>query len=202
MTEQELKQKIRSEIERMKEVHESNLDKPMERGRVGHTHGYLDCCDELLSFIDSLPEEKPTVDAPYEIRFDPAKGFDMGSVNVYRDGNLIAQEVDVEAVMQELDEKIKLTKEHGSWKGVDVDKFMDDVRGREPKDETLEEAAMLYASPMGRKDPEHIDEYPYSRADKVAFKAGAEWLKEKVEWYEGTPLATPYQNVIDKLNSL
>ena len=39
--------------------------------------------------------------------------------------------VDADAAMKELDEKIKLTKEHGSWEGVDVNKFMDDVRGRE-----------------------------------------------------------------------
>lgn len=50
------KEKIRAEIERLKENHESNLDKPMERGRIGHAHGYVDCCDEILDFIDSLPE--------------------------------------------------------------------------------------------------------------------------------------------------
>ena len=49
-------QKIRTEIERVKEIHEKNLDKPMERGRIGHVHGYVDCCDELLDFIDSLQE--------------------------------------------------------------------------------------------------------------------------------------------------
>lgn len=51
------KEKIRAEIERIKETHERNLDKPMERGRIGHAHGYVDCCDQLLSFIGSLPEE-------------------------------------------------------------------------------------------------------------------------------------------------
>lgn len=29
-----------------------------------------------------------------------------------------------------------------------------------------------------------------------------EWLKEKVEWYEGTELSEVYQKVIDKLNSM
>lgn len=51
------KEKIKAEIEQVKEIHESNLDKPMERGRIGHAHGYVDCCDEILDFIDSLPEE-------------------------------------------------------------------------------------------------------------------------------------------------
>lgn len=49
--------------------------------------------------------------------------------------------------------------------------------------EGLEEAALLYSSPMGRKDPEHLEEYPYSPADKAAFIAGAEWQKAKIlEW--------------------
>ena len=33
--------------------------------------------------------------------------------------------------MKKLDEKIALVKERGTWKGVDVDKFMDEVRGRD-----------------------------------------------------------------------
>ena len=50
--------KIKEEIERLKAIHESNLDKAMERGRIGHAHGYIDCCEELLSFIDSLEQEQ------------------------------------------------------------------------------------------------------------------------------------------------
>ena len=49
--------KIRQEIEQLKETHERNLDKPMERGRIGYAHGCVDCCDRVLSFIDSLSEE-------------------------------------------------------------------------------------------------------------------------------------------------
>ena len=48
---------IRNEIERLKETHERNLKKPMERGRIGFAHGVVECCDRILSFIDSLPEE-------------------------------------------------------------------------------------------------------------------------------------------------
>lgn len=50
----------------------------------------------------------------------------------------------------------------------------------EEPDKILEEAALLYSSPMGRKDPEHLEEYPYSPADKAAFIAGAEWQKAKM----------------------
>lgn len=50
-------EKIRQEIERLKEPHERNLKKPMERGRIGYAHGCVDCCDRILSFIDTLEEE-------------------------------------------------------------------------------------------------------------------------------------------------
>ena len=35
--------------------------------------------------------------------------------------------------MKELQEKIELTKKNGSWDGVDVDAYMDEVRGRIPE---------------------------------------------------------------------
>lgn len=44
----------------------------------------------------------------------------------------------------------------------------------------LEEAARLYASPMGQKDAEHLYEYPYSPTDVIAFKAGASWMRDKM----------------------
>lgn len=56
------REKIRAEVERLKEIHEKLLNKPMERGRIGHAHGYVDCCDEILDFIDSLPEETDSVE--------------------------------------------------------------------------------------------------------------------------------------------
>lgn len=37
----------------------------------------------------------------------------------------------VKDAMKELDEKIALVKQRGTWDGVDVDKYMDEVRGRE-----------------------------------------------------------------------
>lgn len=53
---------IRNEIKRLQEIHERNLKKPMERGRIGYAHGVVACCDRILDFIDSLPEEKPSED--------------------------------------------------------------------------------------------------------------------------------------------
>jgi len=41
--------------------------------------------------------------------------------------------INPEAAMKEIEEKIALVKQRGTWDGVDVDKFMDEVRGREPE---------------------------------------------------------------------
>jgi hypothetical protein len=65
--------------------------------------------------------------------------------------------------------KEKIAKASKSWKGVDVDKFIDNVRGRESS-ESLEEAAYKYS----------FDSRPsiYGQVDVIdAFKAGAEWQK-------------------------
>ena len=43
-----------------------------------------------------------------------------------------------EDAMKELNEKIALVKQRGTWDGVDVDKYMDEVRGREPEKPTQE----------------------------------------------------------------
>lgn len=218
------KEQIRAEIERLKEetaIGICEYDKGEENGR-------MEVLTSLLSFIDSLPEEQK-IEASYEIRFDPTNGFDLGSVNVYRDGNLVAQRpeqwkwidpkyeyplcltremdeygdwhyslssgkisetcqyislaeleglpeepVDVDAAMKELDEKIKLTKEHGSWEGVDVDKFMDEVRGRESDD--LEEAAEEFATETFPLSDETYTDY----SSKAGFIAGAKWQKERM----------------------
>ena len=42
----------------------------------------------------------------------------------------------VKKAMKDLQEKIDKTTKDGSWEGVDVDAFMDEVRGREPEDES------------------------------------------------------------------
>ena len=193
--------------------------------------------------FDPLQDEKPKIDAPYEVRFVPAKGFDLGSVNVYRDGNLVAQypqemlalkwkwidpkyeyplcltremdefgdwhyslssgkisetcqyislaqlerlpdePFDVEAAMKNLDEKIKLTKEHGSWKGIDVDKFMDEVRGRDT--DGLEEEIQKYMSErwefgcINPTTPVYLYNFTTDELKEVA-RHFAEWQKEQM----------------------
>ena len=48
---------IRAEIKRLQKTHEGNLNKPMERGRIGYAHGVVACCDKILSFIDSIEKQ-------------------------------------------------------------------------------------------------------------------------------------------------
>lgn len=42
-----------------------------------------------------------------------------------------------EEAMKELDEKIALVKQRGTWDGVDVDKYMDELRGREKSEKPM-----------------------------------------------------------------
>ena len=70
----------------------------------------------------------------------------------------------------------KIAKASKTWEGVDVDKYMDEVRGREP-DKGLEEAAEEYQSDARR----HVlDNTPIGTA-KDAFIAGAKWGAEHLK---------------------
>ena len=84
--------------------------------------------------------------------------------------------------MKELDEKIALVKRRGTWDGVDVDKYMDEVRGREPeKPKDLEEAADDYIGKVAD------DGWEWETHDIVdAFIAGAKWQAEQL--LKGSPL--------------
>ena len=85
--------------------------------------------------------------------------------------------INVDAVMKELEEKIKLTTEHGSWKGVDVDEFMAEMRGRDTDD--LEKAAENYIAPIENEDGLNFINF-CGRDIREAFIAGAEWQKEQM----------------------
>lgn len=82
--------------------------------------------------------------------------------------------INPEEAMKELDEKIALVKQRGTWDGVDVDKYIDEVRGREPeKPNDLEEAAEKHLDTMfgrGKHQPFYKD----------LFIAGAKWQKEQM----------------------
>lgn len=73
----------------------------------------------------------------------------------------------------------KIAKASKSWEGVDVDKFMDEVRGREPVTEChdlTEAAENSWAVYEYREDPRGL----YSSCYIDGFKEGAEWRKRKM----------------------
>ena len=150
MTAKELKQTIIAEIERRLKVYR-NTEHRIDPNRIDED-------ESLLSFIDSLPDEKPEPEicsrCTYHHKddgycYEPHGGKSswINENGVYKCTGfdpLSDELVDADAAMKELDEKIKLTKEHGSWKGVDVDEFMDEVRGRDT--DGLEEEIQKYMS--------------------------------------------------------
>ena len=69
----------------------------------------------LLSFIESLEKEQVV---------DPTE-------EAYNKGFVDGRNSGVDDAMRKLEEKIALVKKNGSWDGVDVEKFMDEIRGRE-----------------------------------------------------------------------
>lgn len=86
----------------------------------------------------------------------------------------------------------KIAKASKSWEGVDVDKFMDEVRGREPVSEDLEEAARAYSE-------EVADGHNY-RDLTCGFIAGAEWQKRKmIEGATYNELMELYRAIRDEL---
>ena len=94
---------------------------------------------------------------------------------------------DLEDAIESFKEKIGFPvywcdeKEQMDWLSITARHFYSLGRQIKPEvSEELEEAARLYASPMGRKDVEHLYEYPYSPADVTAFIAGAKWQKEQM----------------------
>lgn len=112
--------------------------------------------------------------------------------------------INLDDAMKELDEKIALVKQRGTWKGVDVDKYMDDVRGREPeKPMNLEEEVKRYYS----------DNFAYISSDQPTLsiltniaRHFAEWqkeqlMKEAVEGeYDFYPAAVYLDVPIPKMN--
>jgi len=82
----------------------------------------------------------------------------------------------------------KIAKASKTWEGVDVDKYMDEVRGREP-DKSLEEAAEEYAVEYAKRNtPQDADGEIWRVGDVMienrvsfedGFKAGAKWRYQK-----------------------
>jgi hypothetical protein len=92
--------------------------------------GYLDLDDvfelrdALIDFIDFLPEEvcKDSLQVQETCKENQDSFTDE------------PKEMSVDDAMKYIDEKIAKTRASKSWEGVDVDKFLDEIRGREPDD--------------------------------------------------------------------
>ena len=87
---------------------------------------------ERLKKAKEVSEDKDY--AQYEL--DVACGYDMACDDILSFLSTLESEKPINPAdaMKELDEKIALVKQRGTWDGVDVDKYMDEVRGREPDD--------------------------------------------------------------------
>ena len=141
MTNTEIIQAIKAEIERLKGI---GGIVPLDN-REQKT-GYESALIDIETFIDTLESEKP---------------------------------MNPEAAMKELDEKIALVKRRGTWDGVDVDEYMDEVRGRAPEKPINQE------DELNEEIKKFIDEYGYERgADKLLIAIVArnfvEWQKEQM----------------------
>lgn len=103
--------------------------------------------------------------------------------------------MNLEDAMKELDKKIALVKQRGTWDGVDVDKYMDEVRGREsenPVPNDLEEAAENHIRKV--VDTAGHPGWDWTTQDIAdAFIAGAKWQEEKNNKDISEKIAAAYQ---------
>ena len=81
----------------------------------------------------------------------------------------------------------KIAKASKSWKGVDVDKFMDEIRGREPvtdchdlKKHIKEWVELMVGASFPEQDGDFISEEDYRSVIKQTARHFAEWQKRKM----------------------
>lgn len=179
--------RLRAEIERLKETHERNLDKPMERGRIGHAHGYVDCCDEFLAFIDSLQQEQSEVDLKKIIE------------QTYHDGSVADTDDMDHATYENIARHFFELGQRDAANKYDEIEYNRQREEEEMSDKTLEEAAIAYLlnehrSPLNRLMHQVgvKVEMSYHKDIEAAFKAGAKWmagqgvsLEDQMTYYDG-----------------
>lgn len=102
--------------------------------------GYDTACEQILDIIDSLQQEQPdfpTTDEEIE-RF-LATHPKVEVPQKYKTPDWLFKKQEQSAPYDEAYLNEKIAKATKSWEGVDVDKFMDEVRGREPEVDLDEE---------------------------------------------------------------
>lgn len=164
---------IRAEIERLRK--ENGKD-----GRPSHVTEVI--CTHLLSILDT-PQE-PEMSCKTCGFYENNCPFIRGKLIPYP--NKVCKDYTFSAMKAEAEPKpydedylnSKIAKASESWKGVDVDKFMDEVRGREPEDleeEEEESWRMKYRLWEGFAD---IDDASY----QYAYDMSNDWAQEKPTW--------------------
>ena len=182
MTDKEILEAVKAEIERLHEEH---------RGSKGDWY-YRKALRAVLYLIDSMQEEPKFKTGDRIKPIDSCLGSpriieevcdswyvtDQGTLDFEYEDNWEAVEepvsrtpADIKAAMQEVKEKsMAFTEAH---QGEDADTILAQMRGEEPVSEDLEEAANFYADT-------HTEWFDADNNPHVspAFKAGAKWQKE------------------------
>ncbi len=113
-------------------------------------------CKNVLAWLEKYKEIIATIRAEIESRKEailscPENGIVTleaksairtmanGLLSFLSDLEKSAKPTSSEEAMKELDEKIALVKQRGTWDGVDVDKYMDELRGREKSEKPIQE---------------------------------------------------------------
>lgn len=197
-------EKIKAEIERLKQMGSIGLNEY----DAGFENGRGELCDELLAFIDSLPEEtcKDSLQVQETCKENPDSFTDE------------PKKMSVDEAMKYIDEKIAKTRASKSWELVDIDKFMDEIRGRELDDledfDSMPEEIPPYVTgfkgepdPLGicdlekaagrcgfdyvdnivQETPEHRwNDHDVEFGYRDGFIAGAKWMKSQMPLPEDT----------------
>lgn len=207
MTNEELIPKIKAEIDKLYGEYKDKFHQRGDQYHLGLIDG-LDMAERVLDTLESgttydthqyNPRPSVGIDDVARVQFaSHAKVFDKKRKAVFdweqfkevagifygfgkKDrSDIIESEkpINPEEAMKELDEKIALVKQRGTWDGVDVDKYMDEVRGREP------EKPMNQDEELNEEIKKFIAEYDYERSEDILLIAivarhFAEWQKEQ-----------------------
>lgn len=113
--------------------------------------------EKIRAEVNKLPEKNKGLYKQFGNSLGFIDGLDMVK-KILSDLEKEEKPMNPDDAMKELDEKIALVKQRRTWDGVDVDKYMDEVRGREPEkpSEGLEEEFRAYCYDF--KNPETGEE--------------------------------------------
>ena len=95
--------------------------------------------------------------------------------------------INPDEAMKKLDEKIAIVKQRKTWDGVDVDKYMDEVRGREPeKPMDLEEEVKRYYS----------DNFAYISSDQPTLSILTNIARHFTDWQKEQMMKEAVEGIV------